>query len=192
MRLLKDSRFDASELWMASLCPTNILDALVAEWNPRSCLDVGCGTGETIRYLSLQGIDCVGLEGSAAAIEVSPVKERIVCVNLNYSVSLNRRFDLVWSYEVAEHIHPKFVDEFLNTLTKHGDLIGMSAAQPGQGGVGHFNEQPPGYWISKLEKLNFRFQREFTKYLTELDEPFSQNVMVFRRDDRDKKGNHAR
>lgn len=182
MRLQKDSRFDATELWMASFCPTRILDTLLAEWNPKSFLDIGCGTGLAMYYLSQKGIECVGLEGSTAAIESSPLKQQIHCVNLNRAVKLSRTFDLVWSYEVAEHIHPRFVENFLDTLTGHGKLLAMSAAPPGQGGRGHFNEQRPEYWINKLSSRNFVFQKSFTEYLRGLEESFSANMLVFRGD----------
>jgi SAM-dependent methyltransferase len=184
MRWHKDSRFDASELWMASHCPTSLLDAVIAEWNPQSCLDVGCGTGQTLRFFLEKGIDSLGLEGSRAAIEASPVKDHILCVNLNTPVNVGRRFDLVWSFEVAEHIHPRFVGRFVETLTKHGDLVVMSAAQPGQGGAGHFNEQPPSYWINKLQEHAFTVQRRFTEYLHGMKDLHSKNVMVFLRNRR--------
>jgi SAM-dependent methyltransferase len=84
MRMFKDSRFAADELHMASLCPSNILDAVIERWHPRSFLDVGCGIGQTIKYVSNRGIECLGLEGSAAAIAHSPVKRQIRMTNLNH------------------------------------------------------------------------------------------------------------
>ena len=183
MRWRKDSRFDASELSMASLCPAPILEAVIDKWHPKTWLDVGCGTGQAMHYLLQRGIDCVGLEGSEAAIAASPVAERIRCVNLNNPVQLSQTFDLVWSYEVAEHIHPNFVDPFVDTLTGHGDIVLMSAAQPGQGGAGHFNVQPPAYWIAKLRQRTFMFLKDFTDCLHQLDNSvcFCRNMMAFQR-----------
>ncbi len=138
MRARRDSRFEVGELQMASLLPTHLLEAVVARWQPRSVLDVGCGTGRAIQYLLQLGVDCIGLEGSRAAIEASPVRHRLRRVNLNRPVALGRSFDVVWSYEVAEHIHPDFTDVFLTTLTTHAPTIVMSAAQPCQGGMWSF------------------------------------------------------
>ncbi|MFN8035817.1 MAG: methyltransferase domain-containing protein [Acidimicrobiia bacterium] len=180
MRIRRDSRFDSSELEMASLCPTEILDEVLSQYAPTSWLDVGCGTGQAMLYLLAKGIDCVGLEGSTAAIEESVVGDRIQCVNLNDPVSLGREFDLVWCYEVAEHIHPKFVNALLDTLTGHGNVLVMSAAKPGQGGRGHFNEQPPEYWIEKLESRDFLLETEFTESLHALNVDFSANMLAFR------------
>jgi SAM-dependent methyltransferase len=179
MRLSKDSRFAEEHLHMASLCPVGILDAVVDRWHPQSFLDVGCGTGRAMEYLSRRGVECLGVEGSAAAIAHSPVKRQIRMANLNQPLNLGRRFDLVWSFEVAEHIHPKFTETFLNSLASHGDRIVMSAAQPGQGGVGHFNEQPLSYWIQRMSRRGFVLDAPFTEQLHALADPFSGNMMAF-------------
>ena len=149
MRMFKDSRFDEAELWMPSGCPRNILDAVVDKWNPRTFLDVGCGVGLAMEYLLGKGVECFGIEGSRAAAATSPVKNRITIGNLNRLIELHHKFDLVWSYEVAEHVHPRYTSTFLNTLIEHGDIVVLSAAAPGQGDIGHFNEQPRSYWIRK-------------------------------------------
>lgn len=181
IRVRKDSRFNKTELHMASLLPTHLLDAVAKRWHPRSVLDVGCGTGQAVRYLIDKGIDCTGLEGSQAAIDASPVGDRIRLVNLNQPVALGRMFDLVWSYEVAEHIHPKYTDAFLQTLTSHGPVIVLSAARPGQGGVGHFNEQPPGYWIERIERRGFLHVAETSAQFQALPDEWARNVLVFER-----------
>ena len=181
MRALKDSRFDENELHMASSRPVRLLDAVLERYHPASFLDVGCGVGYSMQYVAAKGVEVLGLEGSNAALATSPVPELIRLTNLNHVVDLGRRFDLVWSYEVAEHIHPVYTDVFLDTLTKHGDTIAMSAAKPGQGGTGHFNEQPPIYWIVRLWKRGYRYNDEFTAHLHALPDNYSSNMMVFER-----------
>jgi len=87
----------------------------------------------------------------------------------------------VWSYEVAEHIHPLYTDTFLATLIRHGDLIVMSAAQPGQGGAGHFNEQRPSYWIQKIRERGYSYDAQFSEFLHSLPAEHSRNMMMFAR-----------
>jgi len=181
MRFFKDSCFEESELWMASSQPVPLLEAVIERWRPCSFLDVGCGTGKTLEYVVSKGVECLGLEGSTAAIAVSPVKQLIRLTNLNRPVDLGRKFEMVWSYEVAEHIHPSYTDTFLATLIRHGDLIVMSAAQPGQGGAGHFNEQPSSYWIQKMRERGFSYDAEFSEFLHSLPSAHSRNMMVFGR-----------
>jgi SAM-dependent methyltransferase len=174
---------DDDELGGCSLQPIPLLEACL-EWHaPKSVLDVGCGTGKSLDWLLSKGIDALGVEGSEAAIRHAENPEKIQRHDLNTPLELGRTFDLVWCFEVAEHIHPDFTDAFLSTLTKHSDHIVMSAAHPGQGGIGHFNEQPRIYWIEKLARLGFvhddharnRFVRDWTW--------FPENLFIFRRGD---------
>ncbi len=179
MRGFKDSRFKEEEVWMASGCPRNILDAVFDKWKPSSCLDIGCGIGSAMEHLMSKGVECFGIEGSKAAFVASRVKNRIRIANLNRPVELGRKFDLVWSYEVAEHIHPQYTNAFLDTLTHHGDIVVLSAALPGQGGAGHFNEQPRIYWIAKLRDLGFEFDSEFSTHLQTMPDDHARNLMAF-------------
>jgi hypothetical protein len=132
-----------------------------------------------MEYFIGRGIDCVGIEGSRAAVTESRVGHLIVLGDLNARIDLRRRFNLVWSYEVAEHIHPKFVDAFLDTLAIHGEVVVLSAAHPGQGGAGHFNEQPRAYWITRLVARGFRFDESFSGHLQQLPDQHAENMMVF-------------
>jgi hypothetical protein len=69
---------------------------------------------------------------------------------LNKPIDLGRRFDLVQSLEVAEHLPADKARDFIETLTAHGPLVIFSAAVPGQGGEHHVNEQPLEYWRKKF------------------------------------------
>jgi hypothetical protein len=144
-------------------------------------LRCGLWHGADIGIIAGKGIQCLGLEGSRAAVQASAVKQLIRLVNLNDPVNLGRTFDVIWSYEVAEHIHPVHTHTFLATLTQHGDKVVMSAAPPGQGGAGHFNEQPTSYWIAKMSERAFEYDDEFSKLLHTLSEDHSRNMMVFLR-----------
>ena len=135
---------------MCSLFPQKVLDIIINELHPKSALDVGCGCGISLDYFIKNKIDAVGLENSSKAIEKAFNKEKIIKHNLNKAFSINRDFDLVWSFEVIEHIHPDFELTFLNTITNKSPVIIISAARPGQGGHGHFKKQLPEYWIEKF------------------------------------------
>lgn len=170
-----------NDLWMCSLFPQKIIDEVLERFPARSVLDVGCGTGKSLEYFVERGLDAIGIEGSALAISKSPLKGRMRCLNFNEPIDLGRKFDLVWSFEVAEHIHPRYADCFLATLVGHGDRVVISAATPGQGGEGHLNEQPPEYWIEKFRALGFAHDAETTAKLRSLEERHSENMLVFHR-----------
>jgi SAM-dependent methyltransferase len=170
------------EMSMCSIFPKEILDLTIALFHPRSVLDVGCGTGVSLDYFTNKGIAVRGLEGSALAISKARQPELIRQHDLSESIDLGERFDLVWCFEVAEHIHPRHVAALLETLTNHSDRILLSAARPGQGGLGHLNEQPPGYWIGLMKERNFAIAGETKRYRT-LPDHFAQNILIFERTD---------
>jgi 2-polyprenyl-3-methyl-5-hydroxy-6-metoxy-1,4-benzoquinol methylase len=182
MTVLRDSTFRSrSDLPGCSLQPTALVDALVETIKPRTALDVGCGTGKALDYFLAKGVDCFGVEGSTMAVGHAVHPERITVWNLNKPYQAGRLFDLVWCFEVAEHIHPSYVSSFLDTLCSHAPHILLSAAHPGQGGVGHFNEQPPSYWIRKLAERGFDYDDALTKRITMNWQWYPENVMFFRK-----------
>jgi hypothetical protein len=84
----------------------------------------------------------------------------------------------MWSYEVAEHIHPRYARHLVATLTR-APLVIISAAQPGQGGEGHLNEQPLSYWRSLFEERGFMLDEPATAELHALPDEFARNMMVY-------------
>jgi hypothetical protein len=67
----------------------------------------------------------------------------------------DRRFDLVLSLEVAEHLPGDRADVFVETLTGLGPVVLFSAAIPHQGGTQHVNEQWPDYWRERFETRGY-------------------------------------
>jgi SAM-dependent methyltransferase len=182
MNVRKDSTFTpAVDLKMCSLFPTKVLNIIISELKPKSILDVGCGTGMSLSFFLKNGIDAIGLENSDSAIKNSSVRNYIVKHNLNKTYVSKRMFDLVWCFEVIEHIHPKFEASFLQTLVNHSNNIILSAAKPGQGGHGHFNEQEAEYWISRFNKLGFNPDYEFSQKIQNTGEPYVTNLLYFKK-----------
>jgi SAM-dependent methyltransferase len=124
---------------------------------PASVLDVGCGTGfflaalEQAGVTDLQGIDGPWIEPESLCIDASLVS---TC-DLELPLDLGRRYDLVASMEVAEHLAPNRAKGFVADLVRHADLILFSAAVPFQGGTGHRNEKWPSYWADKFNDHGF-------------------------------------
>ncbi|MCA9789386.1 MAG: hypothetical protein KC462_06410, partial [Cyanobacteria bacterium HKST-UBA05] len=61
-------------------------------------------------------------------------------------IRFNQTFDLAMCVEIAEHIPNRCSRQLVKTLTKASDTVFFTAAPPGQGGVGHINEQPQAFW----------------------------------------------
>ena len=122
-------------------------------------LDVGCGIGTWLKAFEECGVkDYLGLDGNhvnRSLLKIPAEKFRVQ--NLLESFRLNRKFDLVISLEVAEHLDEKISDQFVKGLVEHGETIVFSAAIPYQSGQNHVNEQWPAYWQQKFEKHGYYF-----------------------------------
>ncbi|MDQ2724154.1 MAG: class I SAM-dependent methyltransferase [Actinomycetota bacterium] len=125
---------------------------------PGSVLDVGCGIGPWLSvWADLPGVnEVVGVDGDYVdrhQLMIPP--GQFHAANLSKPLDLGRRFDLVESVEVAEHLPEASADTFVRSLTRHGSTVLFSAAVPAQGGKDHINERLPSYWATKFAALGF-------------------------------------
>jgi SAM-dependent methyltransferase len=125
-----------------------IVAILMASLRAGSVLDVGCGQGVWLHAWQEAGATrVVGLDGAYVDQERLLVpRSSFVVADLSQPFDLGERFDLVQSLEVAEHLRPSVSTSFIDSLTRHGDVVLFSAAVPGQGGEYHVNERPLEFW----------------------------------------------
>ena len=119
---------------------------------PASVIDIGCGAGNWLYNWKELGVtDFLGVDGSYVRAEDLIIdKKNFVSANLDNGFSTDRKFELVTSLEVAEHIKPENAEKFIASLCNLGDVIVFSAAIPGQDGTLHYNEQYPDYCLREL------------------------------------------
>jgi SAM-dependent methyltransferase len=136
-----------------------VITAYLSNFVPiRSVLDVGCASGTWLRAWTECGAELVyGIDGDWVDREVLEIPlSSFAPVDLTGGFDLGRKFDLVQSLEVAEHIHPDASEVFIDNLTNHARLgILFSAAPPGQGGEYHVNERPYDYWREMFGRRGF-------------------------------------
>ena len=122
----------------------------------RSALDLGSGSGAWIQELNRLGVsETKGVDISRYANPLEMQNERLEFFDIRKKLELNRKYDIVFCLEVAEHLEKIYADVLIENLIRHSDIIVFSAAQPGQGGLNHINEQPLFYWIEKFNKYNY-------------------------------------
>jgi hypothetical protein len=134
-----------------------ILPLVFDKIRPTSMLELGSGTGAWTLVATEQGVaECLAIDGDWVREEDLLIsKKSFRRHNLEKPLNLPRRFDLVISLEVAEHLSQSAADNFVTSLTSHGDIVLFGAATKFQGGTHHLNEQWPQYWIDKFGACGF-------------------------------------
>ena len=147
-RLQKDGSFKSA---------TKTLPVITKFVKPQSVVDIGCGVGTWLAVWHKNlGADVYGLDGDYVDRAQLFINEKdFRPANLEERITLERRFDLAMTLEVAEHLSPARADSFVEDLTKLSDVILFSAAIPAQGGTNHVNEQWQSYWAQKFSRFGY-------------------------------------
>src|SRR5271165_1063667 len=85
-----------------------------AHLNPKSVVDVGCGIGTWLKVWSELGAeDILGVDGDYVRQDQLLIPpDRFKAMDLSNPLALKRKFDLVQSLEVAEHLPPAAAGPF--------------------------------------------------------------------------------
>jgi hypothetical protein len=125
----------------------------------RSLVHVGFGDGAWLAEAQRLGVPEVhGIDGPWATLDgllVAPERVTIVDTREPFDGG-GRTHDLAICVEYAEHLPAARAASFVADLTKLAPVIAFSAAIPGQGGVGHINEQWPSYWDAHFRAVGYR------------------------------------
>jgi len=123
----------------------------MAHKTPGAVLDVGAGTGVYVDELRAQGVRAQGVD----IANPQPRPDHVWTQDL---FECKVTAPVVLCIEVAEHIEaeqaPALIEKIWS-MTEPGGYVIWSAAQPGQGGVGHVNCQHPIYWTGLAQSVGF-------------------------------------
>jgi SAM-dependent methyltransferase len=164
-----------------------LADAVAKLVEPKTAIDVGCGTGLVLTRLSERGVEVTGIEGSRHAIELSGLGDHVIKANLERDIPRLGTFDVCFCIEVAEHLPGRSATPLVDRLTELSDIVVFTAAPPGQGGSHHVNEQPQSYWEERFEARGFDRDADgesaLKGHIADIPEPawMHQNLMLFRR-----------
>ena len=134
-----------------------IIPMVLALTNARSVVDIGCGAGTWLSVYQHQAIsDILGLDGNYVNRNLLLIDENFFQPHdLTTPVEIDRKFDLVQSLEVAEHIEQSKAEMFIHGLVRLGDIVLFSAAVPYQLGTGHVNERYIDYWVELFRQHDY-------------------------------------
>jgi len=137
---------------------------IISLFAPKDVIDVGCGTGAYLKAFRSAGITGYGVELAAAALR--RCRENglsVICEDLSRKHELPWRADVVYSFEVAEHIPESGCENYVRALCHAArKAVVITAAAPGQAGLCHINCQPKEYWIRRFTDQGLAFANELT------------------------------
>jgi SAM-dependent methyltransferase len=144
-----------------ALSSARVVAPLVVELvQPRSVIDVGCGTGEWLKSFSELGVeDYLGVDAADFDTTLLSIPhERFLAHDLREPLLLDRRFDLALCMEVAEHLPPERAEGFVEELCTLAPVVLFSAAPPGGAPPevnGHLNERWQSWWADLFDQRGF-------------------------------------
>jgi SAM-dependent methyltransferase len=163
--------------------PRAIVPMLIERFTPRSVLDIGCGIGTWLKVFEEYGVtEYLGIDSeSVRSSELLISQNKFHATDLSQHWSLGKKYDLVVSLEVGEHLPDGSADAYVASMVKHSDTIIFSAAIPGQGGQHHINERWPDYWQRKFEMHGFYFHDDIRPHIwrnENIEWWYRQNIFV--------------
>lgn len=141
-----------------------------------SALELGCGSGSLFDFLKHLGVEnYLGVDGNALAFEHSPFVKSSVdnfrLLNLQEEIDFNYKFDVVYTFEVLEHIKEEKTDFFLKTIANH---LGPQSLFLGTISFSkmdvHINRHDRDWWLKAFSNAGlkeFESSAEFTALIAE-------------------------
>lgn len=164
--------------WNIETAP-DILKNIVRTGKIKPCkvIDLGCGTGNYVIYLSSKGFDATGVDFSKTAIELarnSALKSGVICKFiwadvLGEMTEVKETFDFAYDWELLHHIFPpdreKYINNVYSLLNPGGKYLSVcfSEEDPDFGGEGKYRKTPLGtiLYFSSEGELRDLFEPDF-------------------------------
>ena len=173
-----------------------IVPLLIKLFNPKSVVDVGCSIANFLKIFlknevkDIQGFDGAWVDLSKLASNIPVEKFQKIDLEkefVQYASEGKKKYDVLISLEVAEHLSADFSKNFVKSLCLLSDTIVFSAAVPLQGGQDHINEQWHSYWIKIFNDVGYVCHDKIRKIIWQ--EPnvhwwYRQNIFHFTKSDK--------
>jgi SAM-dependent methyltransferase len=144
-----------------------IADRLVADVAPKTVLDAGCAIGLLVEALRERGVDATGIDLSSYAIGKVDERVRAYCHHGSIAEEFPRRYDLIVSIEVLEHMPARDAEAAIANFCRHTDDVLFSSSPLDYKEPTHINVHPPEYWAAEFARHGFYRDVDFeASYIT--------------------------
>ena len=132
---------------------------IVDDLAPKTVLDVGCAWGFLVEAFRDLGVEAYGVDISPYAI--SRVRDDIKPYCVAGSImddlpkSFPKRFDLVITVEMIEHLHEEECLPAIEKLCSYSDRVIVSSTSDDITDPTHYNVQQPEYWVKKFAQFGY-------------------------------------
>lgn len=144
---------------------------IVEKYHPKTILDAGCAMGYLVEALRDLGVEAYGVDISEYAIGKVREDMKPYCAVRSLLDPLPehfpKRFDMVTTIEVIEHLEEEQGLQALKNLCNYADTILFSSSPDDFEEPTHVNVRPPEYWVSHFARNQFYNNAEISNdYLT--------------------------
>lgn len=147
------------DLWIGFF--GSIADRIVSDINPRSVLDAGCAFGYLVEKLREHGVEAWGLDISEYAIQNVHPSAKPYCWVGSITDPFPKKYDLIVSIEVFEHIPTRDSAKAIANLCQFSDDILFSSTPFDFNESTHVNVQQPEYWAQQFARHGFYRDLDF-------------------------------
>jgi len=146
------------QMWayhQAALTDADGVARALAETFPQAhrFVDVGAGSGAFAAALARVGKHVLAVERSRVGRMIA-ARQGVGTLEFDLAapepIPSRITAEVAYSFEVAEHLVPQLGQRLVRVLARLAPTVVFTAAPPGQGGLGHVNEQPSQYWIERF------------------------------------------
>jgi 2-polyprenyl-3-methyl-5-hydroxy-6-metoxy-1,4-benzoquinol methylase len=162
------------------------IQLLYNHFKPTSVMDIGAANGVHTNSWRKLGCTTYGVEGTVHFEQYLKTNvDEYIIQDIRQPFYVGKKFDLVISVEVLEHIEKEYIDITINNICAHGDVLFITA-NPSEGGHSHVNPQPKEYWIDLFTSRGYTYEEEETKIFSDIYRKeigtgwYSEYSMIFR------------
>jgi len=164
-----------------------VVPYVVERFQPKSVVDVGCGSGGWLKVFREHGVaDLLGVDGPYVqpdALRIQP--HEFLGRDLREPLRLDREFDLAISLEAAHYVADEQASTLVESIAALAPAVLFGAAVPHQPGGPGRNRRWPAWWAALFAKHGFRAE-DWLRPLVWGDERvdwwYAQNTILYLRD----------